>query len=234
MTFGLGVLLWRCRASVGAVVLVLVAAATQWVDPRLIAFVAGLTLSWASARGRLSIPRWATPLCLLLGVILFGYLEPRGLYTSFSFLHHSSGWRYDRIWLHTIGGVLLIVGLSGSEGAGRLLASAAGRHLGRLSFPVYLFHFPLLCSLSCRLFLAVRPALSHEAALAVAALGTIPALLAVGYAFARVDEIWVAQINRVARWVIAAPGRTTSNSRETAAAVTPPHAAEATGLRCRT
>ncbi|MEA2775121.1 MAG: hypothetical protein QOF90_527 [Acetobacteraceae bacterium] len=205
LTFGLGTLLWRCRASVGVLLLLVATATTQWLDPRLVAFVAGLALSWANARGMLTIHRWAAPICLLLGTILFGYLEPRGLYAPLGFLHDRSDWRYDQIWLHTIGGVLLIVGLLGSEWAGRLLASAAGRLLGRLSFPVYLFHFPLLCSLSCWLFLAVRPALPHEAALAVAASGTLPVLLAVGYAFARVDELWLAQVNRVARRVIVAP-----------------------------
>jgi peptidoglycan/LPS O-acetylase OafA/YrhL len=206
LTFGLCMLLWRCRAVVGVLVLLIAAAATQWLDPRLVAFVAGLALSWANARGMLSIHRWIAPVCLAAGVILFGYLEPRGLYAPFGFLHDRSDRRYDQIWLHTIGGVLLIAGLLGSEWAGQLLASTVGRLLGRLSFPVYLFHFPLLCSLSCWLFLAVRPALPHEAALAVAALGTMPALLAVGYAFARVDEIWLAQVNRVAQRVIVVPG----------------------------
>lgn len=206
LTFGLCMLLWRCRATFGVLLLVIAAAATQWLDPRLVAFVAGLALSWANARGVLSIHRWVAPVCLVAGVMLFGYLEPRGLYAPFGFLHNRSSWRYDQIWLHTIGGVLLIAGLLGSEWAGRVLASAVGRLLGRLSFPVYLFHFPLLCSLSCWLFLAVRPALPHEAALAVAALGTMPALLAVGYAFARVDEIWLAQVNRVAQRVIVVPG----------------------------
>jgi len=208
LTFALGMLVWRCRAWVGVAVLLLAAIATQWVDPRLVAFVAGLALSWANARGMLSIHRWVAPVCLLLGIILFGYLEPRGLYAPFGFLSENSGWRYDRIWLHTIGGVLLIVGLLGSERAGSVLASAYGRLLGRLSFPLYLFHFPLLCSLSCWLFLAVRPALPHQAALAVAGLGTVPVLLAVGYAFARVDELWLAQVNRVARRIV--PGRTQS------------------------
>jgi hypothetical protein len=32
-------------------------------------------------------------------------------------------------------------------------------------------------------------------------------LLAVGYAFARLDEIWLAQVNRVAQRVIVAPRR---------------------------
>jgi peptidoglycan/LPS O-acetylase OafA/YrhL len=207
LTFGLGMLVWRCRPANAALVLVLAAAATQLVDPRLVAFVSGLALCWANARGMLSIPRWVAPVCLVLGGLLFGYLEPRGLYALFGFLKEDSGWRYDRIWLHTIGAVLLIVGLLGSERAGRLLASSAGRVLGRLSFPVYLFHFPLLCSLSCWLFLAVRRALPHEAALAVAALGTVPALLTVGYAFARVDELWLAQVNRIAKRVIVVPAR---------------------------
>jgi peptidoglycan/LPS O-acetylase OafA/YrhL len=155
-----------------------------------------------------AIPQWSAPACLLVGAVLFGYLEPRGLYAPFGILKEaSSGWRYDQIWLHTIGAVLLIAGILGSDWAGRLLASTAGRVLGRLSFPVYLFHFPLLCSLSCWLFLTVRSAVPHAAALAVAALGTVPALLAVGYAFARLDEIWLAQVNRVAQRVIVAPRR---------------------------
>lgn len=205
MTFGLCMLLWRFRTWAGVVLLLGVAAATQYVDPRLVAFVAGLTLCWTNARGALSVHRWVAPICLLLGFFLFGYIEPRGLYAQFSFLNDHSAWRYDRIWLHTLGGVLLIVGLLRSEWVGRMLASAVGRLLGRLSFPIYLFHFPVLCSLSCWLFLAVRPALPHGAALAVAALGTAPALLAVSYAFARMDEIWLAQINRVARRVITSP-----------------------------
>jgi peptidoglycan/LPS O-acetylase OafA/YrhL len=207
LTFGLGLLIWRCRVSVAVGVLVVAAAATQYVDPRLIAFVCGLALSWANARGTLAIPQRSAPACLLLGAVLFGYLEPRGLYAPAGILKEGSGWRYDQIWLHTIGAALLIAGILGSDGAGRLLASTAGRILGRLSFPVYLFHFPVLCSLSCWLFLTVRPVVPFEAALAVAALGTAPALFAVGYAFARLDEIWLAQVNRVAQRVIVARRR---------------------------
>jgi peptidoglycan/LPS O-acetylase OafA/YrhL len=140
-------------------------------------------------------------------MVLFGYLEPRGLYAPLEILKQGSGWRYDQIWLHTTAGVLLIAGVLGSDWAGCLLASSPGRLLGRLSFSVYLFHFPLLCSLSCWIFLTVRPAVPNEAALAVAALGTVPALLMVGYAFTRLDEFWVVQINQVAQRVIVMPRR---------------------------
>nr|WP_294529011.1 acyltransferase [uncultured Rhodopila sp.] len=207
LVFALAPLLWRCRALAGAALLVLAAAAVQCVDPRLAAFVAGLALSRANASGRLSVNRFLAPVCLVSGLALFGYLEPRGAYAWLGFLPDGSQWRYDRMWLHILGGVLLILGVLGSERAGSLLASGAGRFLGRLSFPVYLFHFPLLCSLTCWLFLAVRPSLGQDAAVAVAALATLPALLAVGYAFARVDELWVARLNRMARRAIAVPNR---------------------------
>nr|WP_294512217.1 acyltransferase [uncultured Rhodopila sp.] len=207
MVFGLAMVLSRSRALTCVVLLVLTAVGTQFVDPRLVAFVAGLALSLASASGMVPVSRWLAPVCLVLGLWLFGYLEPRGMYAWLGFLHDGSEWRYDRICLHTLGGVLLILGVLGSERAGAMLASGAGRLLGRLSFPVYLFHFPLLCSLTCWLFLLARSSLGQDAAVAVAGLGTLPALLAVGYAFARVDELWVARLNRLARIVVPDGGR---------------------------
>jgi peptidoglycan/LPS O-acetylase OafA/YrhL len=127
LTFGLGLLIWRCRASVAAGLLMVAAAATQYVDPRLIAFVCGLSMSWANARGMPTIPRWSASTCLLLGATLFGYLEPRGFYAPFGILPEGPGWRYDQIWLHTIGAVLLIAGTLSSDWAARPLASALGR-----------------------------------------------------------------------------------------------------------
>jgi sulfite exporter TauE/SafE len=47
--------------------------------------------------------------------------------------------------------------------------------------------------------------LTYDAAILVAALGTIPALLAVSYGFARIDEMWLTQVNRVTKRVIPLP-----------------------------
>jgi peptidoglycan/LPS O-acetylase OafA/YrhL len=70
-----------------------------------------------------------------------------GLYAWLGFLHDGSEWRHDRIWLHTLGGVMLIVGLPGNEWADQVLASAAGRWLGRLSLSVYLLPSAVLAVL---------------------------------------------------------------------------------------
>lgn len=201
----LGWFLWRCPRRAGLILLLAGATVTQWVDPRLLAFIAGLALSWLHTRGVPPVGPWLAAACLAVGLWLFGYLEPRGVYRPLAFLADGSAWRRDRIWLHTISGLLLILGLLASEPAGRLLTSAFARLLGRLSFPVYLFHFPLLCSLSCWLFLAARRSLTYDVALLVAALGTVPALLVVSYGFARIDEMWLTQVNRVTRRVIPVP-----------------------------
>ena len=78
------------------------------------------------------------------------------------------------------------------------MATAPFRLLGRLSFPVYLFHFPLLCSLASGLFVLLRPSLSlHHTLLLVAAVYA-PLVIGVGYLFACVDEAWLRWVNRFA------------------------------------
>lgn len=206
MTFALAAVIWRAPPVAGTLLLALAAAATQVLDPRLAPFVVGLGLSWMHTRGIRAPAGWVAWLCLVAGLLLFGYIEPRGFYAPLEILPAGSAARLDQIWVHTAAGVLMILGLLGTEPARRLLASAGGRLLGRLSFPVYLFHFPLLCSLTCWLYLTLQPVLPYGAALAVAGLASLPVLIAVAYAFARVDEAWLAQVNRVARRVIPATG----------------------------
>ena len=71
------------------------------------------------------------------------------------------------------------------------------RLLGRLS-PGYLFHFPLLCSLGCGLFVLLRPAVSPQFTLLLVAAVYTPLVIGVGYLFACVDEAWLRWVNRFA------------------------------------
>jgi peptidoglycan/LPS O-acetylase OafA/YrhL len=94
--------------------------------------------------------------------------------------------------------VLIIAGLVGNDRLGRSLASPPFRLLGRLSFPVYLFHFPLLCSLACGLFVLLRPSVPLGETLLLVAVIYAPLVVAVGYLFACVDEAWLGWVNRFA------------------------------------
>ena len=91
---------------------------------------------------------------------------------------------------------MIIIGLLGNNRLGKSLGSPPFRLLGRVSFPVYLFHFPLLCSLACGLFVVLRPIVPLNDTLLLVAAAYTPLVIGVGYLFACVDEAWLRWVNR--------------------------------------
>ena len=67
----------------------------------------------------------------------------------------------------------------------RPLESSACRALGRLSFSIYLLHFPILFTLGCLLFVLAQPALTPGAAAAAVFVGFLPITLAAAALFER-------------------------------------------------
>jgi peptidoglycan/LPS O-acetylase OafA/YrhL len=196
VTFFLATLLWRARPPAAAWMLATAAVVTHFTDPYLFAFVAGTGLAWLMSRGDVHLPPSVALACIATGIFLFGYLEPRGSYAAFSALRDSTPARFDRIAIHTASGVMVIIGLLGNDRLGRSLASPPFRLLGRLSFPVYLFHFPLLCSIASALFALLRPSMSLQGTLLLVAAVYAPLVIAVGYGFACVDAAWLHWVNQ--------------------------------------
>lgn len=201
VTFFLATLLWRARPAAAIWLLASAAVVVHFTDPYLFAFVAGTGLAWLMSRRDIRLSPSVALACIAAGIFLFGYLEPRGSYAIFSAVKDQGPWRFDRISIHSASGVLIILGLIGNEQLGRSLASPPFRLLGRLSFPVYLFHFPLLCSLACGLFVLLRPAVSLHSTLMLVAAIYAPLVIGVGYLFARVDEAWLQWVNQFAAWL---------------------------------
>ncbi len=196
VTFFLALLLRRTRPAAALWLLTTAAIVVHFTDPYLIAFVAGTGVAWLMSRSGLHLSPLAALGCIAAGIFLFGYLEPRGTYAVFSAVRDAGPARFDRIAIHTASGVLIIVGLLGNDRLGSSLTIAPFRLLGRLSFPVYLFHFPLLCSLACGVFVLLRPAVSLQDTLLVVAAIYAPLVIGVGYVFACVDEAWLRWVNR--------------------------------------
>ena len=198
VTFFLATTLWRARPGAATWLLATAAVVARFTDPYLVAFVAGTGLAWLTSRRDLRLSPGFALICIACGVFLFGYLEPRGTYAAFAAVQDAGSARFDRIAVHTASGLLIIIGLIGNDGLGRSLATPPFRLLGRLSFPVYLFHFPLLCSLGCGLFVLLRPAVSPQFTLLLVAAVYTPLVIGVGYLFACVDEAWLRWVNRFA------------------------------------
>ena len=198
VTFFLAILIWRARVAAAIWFLAAAAVIVHFTDPWLFAFVTGTGLAWFMSRFDVHLPPVVALACIAAGVFLFGYLEPRGAYAGFAALRDPSPVRFDRIAIHTASGLLIILGLLGSSRLGGSLDSPPFRLLGRLSFPVYLFHFPLLCSVACGLFIPLRPTMSLQSTLLLVAAVYGPLVVGVGYLFARVDELWLQWVNRFA------------------------------------
>jgi peptidoglycan/LPS O-acetylase OafA/YrhL len=140
-----------------------------------------------------------------VGLFLFGYLEPAGAYSAMPILQDSAGYRYDRILVHTLAGVLVMFGIIANQGAGRVLNVRPLLFLGRVSFTIYLFHFPLLCSLGCGLFLTLREVTSYGGSTAIVAIIYAAAVLATGLVLTRVDEAWGIWLTRITDSLLIVP-----------------------------
>lgn len=198
VTFFLAVLIWRASVATAVWFLATAAVVVHFTDPWLFAFVMGTGLAWFMSRFDVQLSPVVALACIAAGVFLFGYLEPRGAYAGLAVLQDPRPIRFDRIAIHTASGLLIILGLLASNRLGGSFNSPPFRLLGRLSFPVYLFHFPLLCSVGCGLFIPLRAAMSQQSTLLLVAAVYGPLVVGVGYLFARIDELWLRWVNRFA------------------------------------
>ena len=91
-------------------------------------------------------------------------------------------------FLYSVAAATLIVTAESWPGMRRALSRPWGRICGELSFPFYLVHVPVLCSLGAYAYLVTR---SAPAAIAA----TLAGSLAVGWLLALFSRWWLARLN---------------------------------------
>jgi peptidoglycan/LPS O-acetylase OafA/YrhL len=196
VSIALVLVIWRIPQPTCGCILALCAVLAPLVDPWLIPFLVGTGLAFLVWRHGAKLGWGMTVVSIAAGFFLFGYLEPTGAYAAIPVVQDSAGYRYDRILVHTLSALLIMLGLIGNEKASRALRIGPLLLLGRLSFPIYLFHFPLLCSLACGLFFTLQRSAPYGVSLTLVALIYLPVVLIIGFLFARIDEAWAVWVNR--------------------------------------
>ena len=99
------------------------------------------------------------------------------------------------------GSALLIFAAMGSRGMARGLSGSAARWLGRLSFPIYLVHVPVLCSLGAYIYIRVFNLGGAQAALLAASVATLSGTILTAIPLAWFDRWWVRRLNLAVNYV---------------------------------
>ncbi|WP_262029296.1 acyltransferase family protein [Microvirga sp. Mcv34] len=100
------------------------------------------------------------------------------------------------VLLHTIGALLLMWLITACAPCKRLFSSRIGLWLGRMSFPIYLTHLLVICTIGSSIFVALKPYLPHAVAVALTISVVFGITLTVSYPLALFDSVWVRFISQ--------------------------------------
>lgn len=113
---------------------------------------------------------------------------------SFGFLHVD--FNADRkTFFNVIGAFLLVYGVMNLKVVSSLLSAPIFVYLGRLSFPIYLLHMPILCTLTSRLFIFFAAHYEYLTSVVLALVVTAPAIIIVSDLFSRFVDIPATKIS---------------------------------------
>jgi len=187
--FAMAAVAVRIQPALRVGLFVLSAVAAHLIFPALLPFIAGVALA-------MFLPDCVGPpkpllVCLVLFVAFaaLGYPGvPIGAYRSLFPL------RGFAVLVPAFGALLLIGYLELSAGAAKFLDGPSSRFLGELSFPLYLIHVPVICSLGAWTCLDHGPC--------AAAVASSVASLLVATVLIPLDRLWLRLLARAARAVV--------------------------------
>lgn len=131
------------------------------------AFIAGLILSDLTFNGYLEVFETKIGKLILVGLLLGSY--PAGMdvtntmYTFFQFSFIND----NPMFFHILGSVCIMLAILNSKKLQRLFSTRPLAFLGRISFPMYLVHLPIIGTFSCFLFLVSLKYFNYYASFAV-------------------------------------------------------------------
>jgi peptidoglycan/LPS O-acetylase OafA/YrhL len=182
--------------------------ATGW--PLLVDFVAGLVLCDLFTRHEHRFrekPRWPI-IALFTGLILGGLL---GEWPS---TQHGLN-EYFVAWWPVVPAVLVIGGITFSPRLRHALESNAMAFLGKISFPLYLFHLSIICSAGCGLYVYLRRlTMSHVQSAVISSVACVSFLLLLSWVLYFTLELPSLGAARRIGWLIHREGRRQRCRRE--------------------
>lgn len=119
------------------------------------AFVLGSLLCYWLVNG-VQLPKNKTGMFCKMSLIVLGiYFStfPQGMFTSITIWKYLEWVPNGHDFFHVLGAFFIMIVLANSAAAIRFFTQRPFIYLGKISFSLYLVHFPVLCSLGCWVFL---------------------------------------------------------------------------------
>jgi peptidoglycan/LPS O-acetylase OafA/YrhL len=197
LSFGLALLLAQLPLR-GTRLLRLAIIAVIWLlcyfaSPIYASFPAGVALAAFLPEQRAKLPGWAVGILILTAIYLFGFTGAN----VGAFVLLASILKLDFIIAQIIASMLIIVAFElAPDTFRRLVSSRFAEVIGALSFPLYLIHVLVLCSLGCATLIWARTWASGAYPNIIAGATTIICSILAAIPLAFFNERWVAFINR--------------------------------------
>ena len=164
-------------------------------EPNYTSFVAGLALALLLPLRPRALP---VPVAVALAALAWWLAAYSDFTTHFDWL---GVFKQNAIYLHTLCAATAIYLVETVPLFHRILSNRPGGFLGRISFPIYLLHMPILCSAGCEAYLKLMAHPAFPAKLAACAV-TLSVTILCAIPFGLADVRWTRYLNRKAlQWV---------------------------------
>jgi peptidoglycan/LPS O-acetylase OafA/YrhL len=170
------------------------------VNPYLVPFIAGIFLSAIVAKYKTKISlRFALSL-LIVGVYLLSYLIPEKDFSWVTLIQYPSLIADNiRIIINTIASVLIIFSIMANDLIFNKINGRFFSFLGKLSFPLYLVHTLVICSISSFSYITMHHyGYKDELIFIITFLITLSSSIMVSLPLIYMDSFWLKKINKIA------------------------------------
>lgn len=191
------------RVLIDALITLVLSLVGLTVHPLIAICVATVFVTKYVAKPDFQLGRFSITACLIGGLVL------GSTYKSIPDELLTDPWTTRQVlridWLtHGVGALLLLLGVRSARWTG-FDGGWPGRHLGRLSFPIYVLHLPVFASVASG---AILWRGYNEASVVFAFIVSMGVLFAISLPVAMIDEWWVGQLSRVSRYFYPRPAQT--------------------------
>ena len=200
VAFGLALIVQPARSKLLQAYLIIIAVALcHYISAWYVAFPVGVALAAWLPRQKQTVPPLMTLGLIVLWIYLAGYSDSArqvggGAFRPLNWLVPNF---VSTVYVNIVGAAALLLAVETSPAFHSRLSARWGVFLGKLSFPLYLVHVPVLCSLGSRGIRSRYPQVGAPLAQIAAALTTIIGAFAVAYPLAQVNQWWISFLNKI-------------------------------------